>query len=426
LDRRLPTLAVWSTGLGISLGAFMIIREESIWILPAFLVLLTACLLIIWLKKLDRKIPRTLLVVLSALILYIPVFVVSFLNYSHYGFWGISENLDPDFKRVLNTLGRIKTDTPWHPAIQITKAARMKAYQASPLFNSLKDDIESAVPGWNVHDDNAMTSKPVWYLQKYGNGGSELGVHFMWLFRDAVAAKGYYSNGKYPSEFYKNLADQLEAACREGKLECTSLRNIPTVGSIDRRSYPIIWHLLGDDFWGLLNLDYMPINSLAINNWPAWPEGSSDDQYFNELIYNPVDLSECTNKPVLVNGRTELRVKMLSIKEKIMTGIYDIYKLFTRFIFIFALMIWIFQVIRGIRKKEGFVFIQFLLILCYILGLLFSRMMTLTIVDATTSMRGIPLYGMSNYLFIGLFPLIVVFWELGRSRYLPQLRRKVV
>src|SRR6185436_3090346 len=149
----------------------------------------------------------------------IPSSVVSYLNYSYYGFWGTTEQLDPDFNRVLNTLGRIQTNDSWHPAIRITEQARMQAYAVSPILHDMKDPIETAVVGWNLSDDSAMAGKPEWYLSEYGNGGNEISNgHFYWLLRDVVSSEGYYAKGQYPREFYRQLADQLEAACKDGRL----------------------------------------------------------------------------------------------------------------------------------------------------------------------------------------------------------------
>ena len=42
----------------------------------------------------------------------------------------------------------------------------------------------------------------------------------MWALRDAVAAAGYYSSGKFPEEYYLRLAQEIDNACSKGRLDC--------------------------------------------------------------------------------------------------------------------------------------------------------------------------------------------------------------
>jgi hypothetical protein len=416
LNHKISTLFLWSVGLGLSMGAFMITREEGVWIYPILFLLLGICLFFIYRRKIDQRIKRSILVFLPIFLWYIPVFIVSYVNYSYYGFWGTSEQLDADINRVYNTLARIKTSSPWHPAIQVTREARMKAYAVSPLLDQLKDPIESSVMEWNVWDDATMQEKPEWYLNQYGNGGSEIGSsHFMWLFRDAVAGQGYYANGKFPREFYRQLADQLEAACNDGKLVCSPPKNIPLVGSIDRRQYSIILRMLFDDIFHLLEQDYAistGIDPLKVNLWPAW-QNTDNYKYFEEFVYNSLNepgISSDQDDQYLVNGKTDSRVKILPYKSEMMFKISNIYKFFTLPVFIICFAAWILLMIFSISKKRRMAQEASFITSVFVLGLLFSRVMTLAIVDATTSMPAIQGYGMSNYIFIYVFIFLMTHW----------------
>jgi hypothetical protein len=414
LDKSIPTLLLWSVGLGLSMGAFMITREEGVWIYPILFLLLVVCIVFIWRKKLDHKAWRSFLILLPILLWYIPIFIVSSLNYSYYGFWGTSEQLDPDFNRVLNTLGRIKSST-WNPEIQITKEARLKAYEVSPILNDLKDSIEAAVISWQPWDDQSSSMKPEWYLQKYSNGGSEIGSHFIWLLRDVVYNAGYYATGKYPQEFYKQLANQLEAACNDGRLDCSPPKNIPLVGSIDPRQYPIIARMFSDDIFHLLNQDYIGIVPLDLNTYSGWPENYDDYKYFEEFVYNSMDGSGNPDHAAqsLVNGKTDLRLKMLLYKDKIMIFIYNTYKGITLPVFITCFIIWILLIVPIISKKRREYQEPYVLISIFLIGLLFSRLMTLAIVDATTSIPSM-IYGASNYLFLYVFSFFTLYWMFER------------
>ena len=413
LDQKITTTLFWSIGLGLFMGAFMITREEGVWIFPILFLLLTISIIFIWKKKLNKKWIRTGFILLPILLWYVPSTIVSSLNYSYYGFWGTTEQLEPEFNRVLNTLGRIKSST-WYPFIQITKEARMKAYDVSPLLDEMKNEIENFVVRWNSLDDSAMQAKPSWYLNKYTNGGSEIGNgHFLWIFRDEVYNKGYYADGKYPHEFYEQLADQLETACNDGRLDCSAPRTIPFIGSIDPRHYPIILRLFFEDSIHLLKYDYLQMVSLDINTWPAWPENNDDYLYFEEFVYNTLDTpgirSNEDTQYSLIDGNTDLRLKMLTYKESIIEGIINIYKGFTLSAFITGFIAWIILMVYSISKIQRESQHSYLIISVFVIGLFFSRLMTLEIMTATTSITGI-LYGTSIYIFIYIFSFLMLYW----------------
>ena len=50
------------------------------------------------------------------------------------------------------------------------------------------------------------------------------GGWFMWALRDAVAAAGHYSSGTAAADYYRRLANEINIACDEGRLECYGRR----------------------------------------------------------------------------------------------------------------------------------------------------------------------------------------------------------
>lgn len=420
LNHKISQLLLWSMGLGLSMGAFMITREEGAWIYPVLFLLLSFCLLFIFLGKLDKITQRSCLVLLPILIWHIPIITVSSLNYSHYGFWGTTENLDPDYNRIFSTLGRIKTSDTWHPAIQIHHDSLLKAYEVSRLLNDIKDPIERITLSSN---NSSMSSKPEWYLLQYGDGGNKIGTdRYRWLFRDIVYNQGYYASGKYPHDFYKQLADQLESACDNGLLDCSPARGIPVIGAIDRRHYPIIARMLYENTLHLLHLDYTAIASLDIHQWDNWPKSVNSYKFFEEFIYNPMDVKGTSlekEEQYTVYGRADVRLKMLQYKEKMMIFIANIYKKFTLPVFITGLGIWIISMILLISKKQREHQMPYLVISLFILGLFFSRLMLLTLLDATTAVSGMG-YSGSIYIFIYVFSFLMAYWTLERIRIVLQ------
>lgn len=427
LHHKTNHFLLWSIGLGLSTGAFLITREDGMWILPAMFVLLLTSAIILWKEKIDKRWARSGILLLSVLICYSPTLIVSSLNYHTYAYWGVAEILDPDFNRVLTALQKIKEDN-WHPAIQVSKEAIEKAYTASPLFSDLKSVIESSWPAYDTWDNLTVGSKPSWYLEKYSDGGAEMSnSHFVWLLRDAVYNSGQVDTSKYPQDFYKQLADQLETACENGSLDCYSTRSLPFVGDIDSRHYPIIGRMLRENFASLIKGNYLGGINLDLNTWPVWPANDSRYEYFEELIYNSTDTRtefSGKDKVMYVGGSIDLRLKMMSYKGIMMAKLSSLYRILTLPFFVTSLVGWCLLSIVTFVKRKSNSQIQYWLVSTFVLGLLLSRLMTLTIVDATTSMSAMG-YGASLYLFIFTFIVLIAYWICVPGReLLVQLTKK--
>ena len=428
IDRKLSSIIFWAIGLGISMGGFMLCREEGVWIYPTLILLLVSCVMIIWYKKMDHKWFRSIIIFSPIIIWYIPIFIVSTLNYSYYGFWGYSENLDGDFNRVINTIGRIKTSTSsLYPYNAITKESFSKAYIASPLLDELKMPIEASWDMWQHWADVSMSGLPNWYREKYlAKGAQSMNSHIMFLFRDALASAGYYSNGRFPHEYLRGLADQLEAACNNGALDCSPGTNIPTVGSINTKQIPIILIFFSDNIYKLLKFEVgqTEISSLDIKNWPA---DQQEFKYFEEFVYNPIDpqyFGETQNNDQIVGGKTNISIKMLHYKEVIMRGIQSIYMIITLPGFVILCLGWLvllfYNIIRRRRRNYSF---QALLIFLFLLGLLISRIMTLALISANNNVYMIG-YSTSCYLFIYLILFLMLYCLVDQTTQLIFLNRK--
>jgi hypothetical protein len=406
VDRKLSSVICWACGLGLSMGAFMLTREEGVWIYPMLLLFLGSCVALIWYGNMEHKWLRSTIVFCSIIIWYIPILTVSYLNYSHYGFWGYSETLDSDFNRVINTLGRIKTDV-WYPYASVTRESLGQAYAVSPLLAQLKPAIDSSWDGWLFHSDNAIAESPDWYRERYFvKDARQIGSgHFLWLLRDVLASNGYYTSGHYPREYLRALADQLQTSCDSAVLECYPALNIPMVGSIRPGHAPIIARYFLGDIYELLRSgkDRLDINSLDVK---AWPPKQADFIYFKEFVYNPMQPQEPAEAKSY--GKGDIRLTALKFKVHIMKGILYVYKAITlpgSLLLCFAWFVWlIFSLIRRHRIHS----LQGLQVFLFMLGLLFTREMTLAI-SAATSNGSYVIYSMSNYLFLYIILFLMLF-----------------
>jgi hypothetical protein len=402
-------MVYWVCGLGLSLGAFMLTREEGIWILPMLFLFLGGGVVIIWRRNMERKWLRSIVIFFPIIICYIPVLIVSWLNYSHYGFWGYSETLDGDFNRVINTLGRIKTSA-WYPYSPVTKESLSKAYTVSPLLAGLKPAINASWDGWLFYSNLAMADSPSWYRERYfverdGQIGSG---HFLWLFRNVLASNGYYSSGRYPREYLRTLADQLQTACDMGELECRPALNLPMVGSIRPGHAPIIARYFIGDIYELLksDKDRLDINSLDVK---AWPQRQGEYIYFEEFVYNPMQPQNPTEARSY--GKEDMRLASLKYKVRIMRAGLSIYRAVTLPGSIVLCLAWFLWLVFALVKKYRIHVLQGFQVFLFMLGLLFSREMTLA-VSAATSDGSFAIYSMSNYLFIYIILFLMLFYLL--------------
>jgi hypothetical protein len=402
----------WSIGLGLSMGAFLLTREEGIWIYPVLILILLINVLLVVKGNENQKVTRSFLHLLPIAIWYIPIMLVSYLNYVHYGYWGITEQLDVDFNRVMNTLARIETDT-WHPAIRVSQDARMAAYQASPTLRGYQDMIERYVLGWKPTNDDNMRLKPDWYLAQFGDGGQEIGNgHFSWLLRDIPAHSGLYREGIYPRYFYQQIGDELEKACDVGELNCRPKSILPAmVGSIDRRHLPIIVRMFGENFVRVIRQDLITISSLNVkSDYRSWPSGNDEYWAFEQFAYNPVETVNTIaddDLPKVIYGVTDLRFRIIIHKQNLVGLILNVYQRIYFLLFIIAVFTLVIFIVQILNKKAIKDWLNYVIVSLFIMGLFLTRLMTLSIIDATSSIPAMH-YGASMLIFPPIFTMVML------------------
>ncbi|MCI5136855.1 MAG: hypothetical protein D3922_00210, partial [Candidatus Electrothrix sp. AR1] len=80
-----------------------------------------------------------------------------------------------------------------------------QAYKVSPTFQKVAPYLEGPL-GQN------------W--QKLCGCGDIPAAFFIWAFRDAVAAAGYYTDGQNALDFYQKMGNEINQACENGTLNC--------------------------------------------------------------------------------------------------------------------------------------------------------------------------------------------------------------
>jgi hypothetical protein len=209
-DRVVRARIPWAIGLGFSLGALWLTREEGIWIVPCVFVLAGACVYHeLRRRRVDDVSPAPLLLVPSAIWVAM-VGIVTALNGHYYG-WAVTTELQSrEYIAAYGSLERI-AHAASGPAVPIPKEAREIAYRVSPLARELDPFIDGA------------QAQRGWFSASCGSGYSctdIAGGWIHWSIRGAVQLAGYYDSGEHARSFYSGMSEQIDRACDAHKIRC--------------------------------------------------------------------------------------------------------------------------------------------------------------------------------------------------------------
>ena len=194
----------WAVLTGVSISALWHTREESIWIVPTLVLMTFALTLRIRVSGYGSFKHLITALLISAMIWLGLTATLKGLNSHFYGVSATIEMKTAEFKSAYGGLLRIRTNSSrrFYPVVS---EAREQAYTVSPAFAELKPflDGEQGKQWINLaHSDDFPAG------------------FFIWAFRDAVAAAGYYEDSTQALEFYRQIGREIDAACEAGRLEC--------------------------------------------------------------------------------------------------------------------------------------------------------------------------------------------------------------
>jgi predicted permease len=147
----------------------------------------------------------------------------------------------------------------------------------------------------------------------------------------------------------------------------------------------------------------------------VWPVDNEDYAVFEQFSYNPIDTIDTVKSddlPRNINGVIDLRFRILLKKGKLMEEITKIFDIILFPLSILALSFWFILVFITLFRNSRKEHLDFLLISFFVLGAFLSRIGTLTIVDATTSIPGI-FYSQSTQIFLTLFSILMLTWGIN-------------
>ena len=193
-------------GLGITLSSLYLCREETIWLLP--FVLMSTIITMIFIAK-DKKINNTkkrlLLYLIPIGIVIVNNLLVCTINYKNYGVFELNQYWSKEFKSAYGALTRVKPKETYS-RVPVSQETMKRIYEISPKFKELEKYL-SGEEGkrWSKCGD--------------GQYGEIQGGWLHWALIRAVEEQGYYKDAKTANKYYQELADEINNAIDNGKIE---------------------------------------------------------------------------------------------------------------------------------------------------------------------------------------------------------------
>jgi hypothetical protein len=346
----------WAILGGLSLFAFWNTREEGIVLLPAFLLLALLFLVMRYLMfrkhRKDGYInswvfnPKKSIfyALLPFIMLLLGNFVVASANYYYYGAFVINEMKSRSFSDAFAALSKIKQEK-FIINVPVSRATRSKGYAVSPAFAQLENYFESE-------------RKP-WVQFGYGSPEEIKGGWTVWALRDAAAFNGYHSSLPESQKFYRQIANEINAAFQDGRLEKTS--NISLFGfTWDQRFFKPFVKIFTQQLrfvTGFEGYDPYPRAQNDINT----AEGISRFQNMtNEIV--------CTQD--MVNAKLPGPAKM---KYKLLLLVGKIYQLFNPIIAVISIFCFVLIFILLLKNRKQQQLFDLVIILSLLFYIVFSR-----------------------------------------------------
>jgi hypothetical protein len=193
---------------GLALGWVWLTREEGVWLLPGIAVLSAGALLR------DIRVGRLRAFTAGLAILAVTYgatqLAFSVANRIAYGkFIGVDFK-EGNYQRALKAIHSVLSGGT-RQFVSVTADARQEIYRVSPAFANLSPYLEG--PAGRAWGSTSCSVAP----STCGEIGS---AWFVWALRDAAQSAGQYTSPGRASAFYRQVADEIAAACARAQLQC--------------------------------------------------------------------------------------------------------------------------------------------------------------------------------------------------------------
>lgn len=283
---------LWAIGAGLSLGLASITREEASWlILPAISTIFLSSFNAWNSEKFYGFVLAVGLLIISC---FLPISLISTLNYKSYGLYSVSLRQSTPFRDLFATLCSLQPNERQR-YVPINTNTRKLAYSVSPHFVQLMPYLEGAVA------DDLARNKGHLALNGWATDGREFFVsNFEFALAKAIFLAGYQTGPSFIS-FCQKVTDEIQCAADKGLIEQGSLgfSMLPPLSFDDAEqiiaaSLRSFWLLVsGQGFYRKHLLDSGSISNKAVEwhsylmTWP-YPQKTTSYDYLviKNRIYN--------------------------------------------------------------------------------------------------------------------------------------------
>ncbi len=285
LDAPVRVLTRWSLGLGLIGGFMWVTRDEGVVILPALGCAATLVGVHLWRRRPPDWRRRALAIGIAVPVAASIVLIVALLNYRHYGFFGVSEFRAAELSDALGALARVQPVQHRRWVIVATET-RSRIYEHSAAFHEIHTTLENRRDLWSTagpmmfewdqtaEQDEIKTGtllgtvchEPV----EWDDAAMRSEIMTGWFviaLREAVVMAGLYKTASDGMVYFRRLADEVNAACEAGHLQCGPRRS--------SLAPPWRWDYLG---LTLRRTCRGVARLLTLEDMPMFPTVGSDEQ----------------------------------------------------------------------------------------------------------------------------------------------------
>ncbi len=387
---RLRNIIFWALGLGLSLSAFWLTREDGIWVLPLVFIFIFVTIFFIWKNHISNPVKRVFICIAPIFILFFSNFTISAINWIYYKDFVVTDFNSYNYYDAYGALLRVKPKE-WIPQNPVSRETMSRIYDVSPAFRELKPYLDVAPgTGWPSGVRNWEAGVAGVWLKNYPVKEGEYYAWFMWALRDAVASAGYYSSSEKENNYYKRLAAEVNKACDAKILESVSGKRVSMIPPW-RNDYfiPIIQTFSS-------SVEYV-IKFKDANAMPGVSDGSE------ELLGR---FQKVSGSRLSLSGKYFKLNKFDYFKIQILNAIGKIYQIFTPILSIIAILSFLGLSIEFLMKRKDFIW---WIIFFTLFTSIIARLLLLSMVSVFSFYTINALYLLSVYpLFILIITLIFI------------------
>ena len=196
----ISSAALWCTRAESGLVVVLYVAFFGIWIAREYAIARS------W-RRVSQRIALPAAVTIA--VLAVLLFVVFKANQRTFRAFAKSDMESPSYSAAFNALVRIKPPRV-HRFVPVTKESLETAFAVSPEFARLKPELDGGIgTAWRI-GSTADTGLP-----------DEIRIDLLlWAIRNAAEARRIHATPKRADRFYRAVAQQINAACDGGRIEC--------------------------------------------------------------------------------------------------------------------------------------------------------------------------------------------------------------